>query len=62
MDVIYMENCRRDEALGDSYDAYTQAVFGFTLKVWWDAGYWDGRYIPHSLVDGGRVIAIYRRR
>ena len=57
MDHIYMENCQRHEGLCESYFAYTREVFGFDLAAWRDAGYWDESYIPHSLVDGGRVVA-----
>jgi len=57
MDLAYTVNCQRGDGLRESYYAYTREVFGFDLKVWHDAGYWDDRYIPHSLIDGGRVVA-----
>lgn len=53
----YVTNCQHDEGLRQSYHAYTRAVFGFDLTAWHKKGYWDDRYIPHSLIDNGRVVA-----
>lgn len=53
----YIKNCQHDDILRPSYFAFTQEVFGFDLAAWRDAGHWDERYVPHSLIDHGRVVA-----
>lgn len=57
MDYQYIKNFQHDDVLMQSYFDFTQQVFGFDLALWRDAGYWDSKYIPHSLIYNNRVIA-----
>ena len=57
MTLSYITNCQYDDGLRQSYYAYTREVFGFDLKTWHDKGYWDDRYVPHSLINSGQVVA-----
>lgn len=57
MTLAYITNCHHDGGLRESYYAYTREVFGFDLGAWHDKGYWDDRYVPHSLIDGEQVVA-----
>lgn len=57
MRFTYMENCHLRDHLLHSYFTFTREVFGFDLADWWDAGCWDSRYIPHSLLENGKAAA-----
>ncbi|HSP47679.1 MAG TPA: GNAT family N-acetyltransferase [Clostridiaceae bacterium] len=45
------------EQLRKSFNELTGKVFGFSLEEWYQNGFWNGRYIPYSLVDHDRVVA-----
>ena len=49
----YME----DDRLRAALNALTRKTFGFDFEGWFNAGGWEGDYLPYSLMDGGRMIA-----
>ena len=48
---------RQDDALRQSLNTLTEAVFGLSFEGWYRAGYWGDGYIPYSFVEGERVVA-----
>lgn len=48
---------RQNDALRQSLNALTEAVFGLSFEGWYRAGYWGEGYIPYSVVEGERVVA-----
>lgn len=57
MDYQYRKGYQTDSDLMKSYFEFTESVFRFSLADWKQAGKWDEKYVPHSLVADGRVIA-----
>lgn len=49
----YME----DDRLRAALNALTRKTFGFDFEGWFNAGGWEGDYLPYSLMDGDRMIA-----
>lgn len=53
----YNSHYKENEELRESFNALTERVYGFNFKAWYEAGYWQERYIPYSLVDGDKIVA-----
>lgn len=50
-------NFKHNPALRASFNALTQATFGFHFEDWYANGYWKDQYIPYSLLHNGTIIA-----
>lgn len=48
---------KEEKELIESYDAYTQTVFGFDLNAWRGEGLWKDQYVPNTLLSGDKIIA-----
>jgi len=48
---------RENEALRASFNELTRKTFGFDFALWHARGGWGEDYVPHALVDGGRIVA-----
>jgi len=46
-----------NDNLINSYHTFTQNVFSFDLSSWRDRGFWQDKYIPHSLILDNEIIA-----
>ncbi len=57
MNYQYIKGYQADGTLMKSYFDFTESVFRFSLADWKNAGKWDDKYVPHSLVHNDRVIA-----
>lgn len=53
----YYTDYKEDAALRGSFDALAREVFGISFESWYQGGFWDGRYVCHSLVEGGTVVS-----
>lgn len=49
----YMEN----DILRHKLNALTQKIFGFDFENWIAGGYFEGDYIPYSLMQDGKILA-----
>lgn len=47
----------RDEASRHMLNALTQKTFGFDFESWVTNGYFEGDYIPYSVVQEGRIVS-----
>lgn len=53
-----LTNHRHDPALREAYYRFMDEVFpGIDFRRWFDQGHWSEAYMPHSIVDGDRMIA-----
>ena len=57
MNYQYRKGYQADSNLMKSYFDFTESVFRFSLADWKNAGKWDEKYVPHSLVHNDRVVA-----
>lgn len=57
MRYTYVANYRNNDVLRHSFNELTEITFKFNLDEWFNNGFWGEKYIPHSLVNGGKVIA-----
>lgn len=48
---------RDDPKKRDAFNALTREVFGFDFEHYARDGYWNARFRPHVLFDGGRAVA-----
>ena len=51
------DRVRDDETARSGFIRLAKAVFGLDFTRWHAGGWWGGDYIPHALLDGGRVVA-----
>ena len=49
----YMKN----DTLRHQLNALTQKIYGFDFESWMAGGYFEGDYIPYSLMQDGRILA-----
>ena len=49
----YMRDPDKRRALND----LTRATFGFDFEGWVAGGYYEGDYVPYSLMEGGRMLS-----
>lgn len=55
--MIYTKGYQQNEELRKSFCALANATFGIDFEEWYQKGYWNERYIPHSFVWQGQVVA-----
>lgn len=53
----FISDYKDNEIFRESFNLLTEQVYGFNFKDWYDAGYWQERYIPYSLADGDKIVA-----
>ncbi len=53
----YIKGYQANNGLMESYHDFTRRVFECDLVSWKNAGHWNDKYIPHSLIYNGRIIA-----
>lgn len=56
-EMIYTKGYQQDEELRKSFCALANATFGIDFEEWYQKDFWNERYIPHSFVSQGRVVA-----
>lgn len=57
MKYTYIKGYKDNDNLRKSLNELTEKTFDFNFEDWYSNGFWGDRYIPHSLVDQGKVIA-----
>ena len=57
MKYTYVKDYKNNDKLRRSFNELTQKTFDFNFVNWYDSGFWGEKYIPHSLVSDGMVIA-----
>lgn len=53
----FISDYKDNEMFRESFNLLTEQVYEFNFKDWYEAGYWQERYIPYSLADGGKIVA-----
>ncbi len=51
------DHVRDDLAALEGFLALSKAVFGLNFAPWRAGGWWGGDYIPHAIMESGRVVA-----
>lgn len=57
MSLKFTTAVREDAALRKSFNELTRKTFGFDFEGWYQSRHWGDMYIPHVLVDGGKVVS-----
>ncbi|GFP75557.1 GNAT family N-acetyltransferase [Clostridium fungisolvens] len=57
MKYTYIKSYKDNDKMRKSLNELTERTFGFNFENWYSNGFWGNKYIPHSLVDGDKVIA-----
>lgn len=52
-----MVNKKGDDKYRLSFNRLANETFGIDFEKWYQAGCWNGHYVPYSYMDGDRVIA-----
>ena len=47
----------RDDTLRHALNDLTKKTFGFDFEGWVTGGYFEGDYIPYSLIEDGKIIS-----
>lgn len=50
-------NIRENKDVRLSFDKLSQKTFSLSFENWYQNGYWTEKYLPHVLLDGGRVVS-----
>ena len=48
---------QNNTALRESFFTLAEDTFGLSFRDWYASGYWTDNYLPHCLVEDGRVVA-----
>jgi GNAT superfamily N-acetyltransferase len=57
MKYNYIKAYKDNDEMRKSLNELTGKTFGFNFENWYSNGFWGDKFIPHSLVDGNKVIA-----
>lgn len=53
----FVWNFKEDPELRRGFNALARDVFDFDFEDYYLSGYWNDRYVPYALMDGGKVVA-----
>ncbi|MBO5199253.1 MAG: GNAT family N-acetyltransferase [Lachnospiraceae bacterium] len=53
----YSVTVKNNDLLRASFNELTRQTFGFDFVDWYESGHWGEMYIPHSVVDGEKVVS-----
>lgn len=54
----YVTNYKDNDSIRAALNRLTRDTFGFDFESWYQNGYWkEDMYMPHSLMDGERMVA-----
>lgn len=54
----YVTNYKDNDSIRAALNRLTRDTFGFDFESWYRNGYWrDDMYMPHSLLDGKKMVA-----
>lgn len=57
MGISFVSAYQQNAVRRKSFSELAASVFGIQFEPWYEAGYWNDRYVPFSYVEGDRVIA-----
>lgn len=58
MQYRYVTNYKDNDSIRAALNQLTRETFGFDFESWYQNGYWkEDMYMPHSLMDGDRMVA-----
>lgn len=57
MNYTYITDYKNNDVLRNSFNELTEKTYSFNFVEWFKNGFWSEKYIPCSLVYGGRVLA-----
>ncbi|GFZ33048.1 acetyltransferase [Clostridium zeae] len=57
MKYTFIKAYKDNDKMRKSLNELTEKTFGFNFENWYSNGFWGDKFIPHSLVDGDKVIA-----
>lgn len=55
--MISSEQFKDQSEYRASFNHLVKLVFGFDFEAWYQKGYWDDRYICHSIIIGNQIVA-----
>ncbi len=56
-DYLLAKDHRQNDALRASFNELAKMTFNINFEKWYQSGYWQENYIPHSLVVDNQVVA-----
>lgn len=56
-EYTYTSNVKDIEKIRHSFNELSKNTFDLSFESWYQNGYWGESYIPHVLMDDGRVVA-----
>jgi len=57
MKYTYIKDYKSNDKLRKSFIELAEKIFGINFTDWYNNGFWDEKYILHSIVDGEKVIS-----
>lgn len=53
----FLISYQNDSQYRMAFNKLTKNVFGLSFEAWYEAGYWNDKYIPYTLFDGSKALA-----
>lgn len=53
----YLVGYQKDPKKRDALNILVKKIFGISFEAWFQAGYWNEKYIPYTVFDGDKAIA-----
>lgn len=57
MKYAYIKDYKNNDKLRKSFNELAEKIFSINFTDWYNNGFWDEKYILHSIVDGEKVIS-----
>jgi len=55
-EYIFLIGYQREVKYRAAFDILAKKVFGISFEEWYQAGYWNEKYIPYTLFDGNKAV------
>lgn len=56
-EYTFLTGYQKENKYRIAFNALAESVFGLSFENWYQAGYWNTKYIPYTLFDGEKAIA-----
>jgi GNAT superfamily N-acetyltransferase len=56
-EYTFLTGYQKENKYREAFNTFAKNIFGISFEEWFQAGYWNEKYIPYTLFDGDKAIA-----
>lgn len=56
-EYLFLMGYRKEDQYRAAFNILSKNIFGLSFEEWFQAGYWNEKYIPYTLFDGNNAVA-----